>query len=466
MLSREVPPWLGARLGSLAADLAQVVGDAHVLVDRDVAAGYCTDWTGRYGGKRALVVRPANAAEVAATVDLAASHGVPIVAQGGNTGLVGGSVPNRHDCLIVSTRRLDEIGDLDLRAGQVTVGAGVTPRALEERLASTRWRFAVDLGSRDSATLGGMAATNAGGMRVFRHGTMRQQLIGLEYVAADGTVASRLRSLTKDNTGYHLTGLLCGSEGTLGLITALRLRLIARPAHRLAVLCAFDDLDDAVEFSWRLRAAVPCVEVIEYLDAACADLVHMTQRVPLPIRGQALVLVEAAGDTEPLDEVAGAIGRIEPAPLDVAFALGESQRAALWRLRDEVTLSLSRLGPVHKFDVTIPAGSLSHVRRRLEAGLATMAPRATAWWFGHVCDDNVHLNVTGPDLDAYRLEDLVVRVVVDADGSISAEHGIGIMKAPFLHLVRTAGERAHMEAIKDALDPQGILNPGVIFAKR
>ncbi|NLA37477.1 MAG: FAD-binding oxidoreductase [Actinobacteria bacterium] len=466
MLSGEVPRWLGARLGSLAADLALVVGDAHVLTDREVAAGYAVDWTGRYGAKRALVVRPATTAETSAVVDLAASYGVPIVTQGGNTGLVGGSVPNRHDSLIVSTRRLGTISDVDLRAGLVTVGAGVTVTGLTEHLKGSGWRFAVDLGSRDSATLGGMTATNAGGMRVFRFGTMRRQIVGLEYVAADGTVASHLRSLIKDNTGYHLAGLLCGSEGTLGLITALRLRLIRERTHRLAALCAFDDLDEAVEFAWQLRATAPSVEVIEYLDAACADLVHMTQRVPLPVRGQALILVEAAADTDPLDEVAGAIGRIQPSPTDVAFALGEHRRAALWRLRDEVSLALSRLGAVHKFDISIPAGTLSHVRRRLEAGLHALAPQATAWWFGHVCDDNVHLNVTGPDLETHRVEELVVQVVLDAAGSISAEHGIGVMKAPFLHHARSAGELAHMRAIKEALDPQGILNPGVIFAER
>lgn len=440
------------------------IGSDHVLVDEDVVEPYTVDWTGKWGPRRAIVARPATTAEVATVVDLAASHGVPIVSQGGNTGLVGGSVPNRHDSLVLSTRRLSDISDFDPVAGRITVGAGVTLGALSEWLAGSGWRFAVDLGARDTATLGGMAATNAGGMRVFRHGDMRRQVLGLEWVAADGRIVSPLRSLTKDNTGYHLPSLLCGSEGTLGVITALRLRLIPERSNRLTALCAFDDLDDALEFAWRLRAEAPSVEVVEYLDAACVDIVHMTLGVQLPVHGRALILLDAADDGDPLDEVAGAIGRIRPAPRDVAFAASDAQRVGLWRFREELTVVLARMGPVHKFDISVPADNISHLRARTEAGLAKLAPQATAWWFGHVCDDNVHLNVTGPDLDAERLEDLVVEVVLDAKGSISAEHGIGVMKAPFLGAARTPLEVETFRAIKAALDPQGILNPGVILA--
>lgn len=483
MVPRQNPPAdprgrrLGARLESLAADLELAIGSAGVVRDPEVAATYTTDWTGRYGPKRAVVARPTNAEEIALCLDAAASHGVAVVPQGGNTGLVGGSVPNRHDTLVLSTRRCRQIGPIDEVTGQITVGAGVTLAELNSALRGSGWRFAVDFAARDSATIGGMVATNAGGIRVFRHGSTRQQVVGLEYVAADGRIARHLDAMAKDNTGYDLKSLLCGSEGTLAVISAVRLRLIPEVGESVVALCSFADLDEAIGFAWEIRQRVPGSEAIEYLDGACADLVAMTRRVALPVRGAAMILVEAAASVAPLDDLAAGIAAAGSRPDDVAFGIEPSQRRELWRLRDELTIALAALGTVHKYDVSVPHDRISHVRERTEAGLARLAPRSTAWWFGHVCDDNVHLNLTGPELGVAHgaervdestvaprsLDELVFGFVVDAGGSISAEHGIGVHKVPYLHLARSATEIAHMRAIKAAFDPQSILNPGVIL---
>ena len=248
-------------------ELRAVVGDQHVIVDPDITASYERDWTGRYQGEASVVVRPGSTAEVAGVVRSCHDHRIAIVPQGGNTGLVGGAVPNAGQ-IVLSTQRLAAIRAIDLDAGQATVEAGVPLAVLGAALQATGWEFGVDLGARDTATIGGMVATNAGGIRVLRYGSMRANVVGLEAVLGDGSVVSRLGGLLKDNTGYDLAGLLCGSEGTLGIITAARLRLVPAWPDRLTVWVRCDSWHDAQTLAATVRREIDGIDGLEAVDAA------------------------------------------------------------------------------------------------------------------------------------------------------------------------------------------------------
>jgi FAD/FMN-containing dehydrogenase len=261
--------------------LVEIVGDDHVLTDPDLRVPYEEDWTRRFRGDARAVVRPGSVDEVARVVRWCGEHGIAIVPQGGNTGLVGGAIP--HDgAIVLSLRRLQAIRELDTAAGQVTVEAGVTLATLAAACQGSGWEFGVDLGARDSATLGGMIATNAGGTRVLRYGMMRDNLIGLQAVLGDGSQISHLGGLVKDNTGYDLAGLLCGSEGTLGIVTAARLKLVPAWPDRLTVAIACASWTDAMALANRLRREVEGLDGLEAVDAAGqrAAYTHLGLRLP------------------------------------------------------------------------------------------------------------------------------------------------------------------------------------------
>jgi FAD/FMN-containing dehydrogenase len=447
---------------SLEGELRSIVGAAHVLTDPSVRAGYETDWTGAYQGRAVAVTRPATTAEVAEVVLACARAGAAVVPQGRNTGLVGGSIPGEGgDAVILSTRRLDAAGTVDRAAGQVTVGAGTTLTAAQQIARDSGHDVPVDLAARESATIGGMAATNAGGVHVLRHGTMRRQVMGVEAVLAGGAVLSHLAGLEKDNTGYDLAGLLCGSEGTLGVLTTIRLRLVPRPAHRVTALLAWPDLATMVAGVARLRAELPGLEAAEYVVRAGVELVQAVFGVAEPFDHAypAYVVIEAAGPTDPTSDVADAVGRLEEV-LDAAVADTPRRREELWRLRELHTEALAAIGPPRKYDVTLPLDNLA----TSVAGVVTMVedhPGLSCHHFGHLGDGNVHLNVVGPA--SPELDGEVLELVAAAGGSISAEHGIGRLKRPWLHLSRSPDEIAAMRAVKAALDPDGVLNPGVLL---
>ncbi|MGH9113775.1 MAG: FAD-binding oxidoreductase, partial [Acidimicrobiales bacterium] len=258
------------------------VGEAEVVTDPDVTAAYTTDWTRRWRGTTAAVVRPASTDEVAAVVAAAREHGVGLVPQGGNTGLVGGSVPHGGE-VVLSLRRLDALGPVDLLAGQVTAGAGVTLAALQAHAAAAGMAFGVDTGARESATVGGMVATNAGGTHVVRYGAMRAQVLGLEAVLGTGQVVARLAGLVKDNTGYDLSQLLCGSEGTLGVVTRARLRLVADDPYVVVALLGLPATAGAVALAAALRRDVAEVRALELMDGASLRVVARHLHAPPPV---------------------------------------------------------------------------------------------------------------------------------------------------------------------------------------
>ncbi len=454
------------RPAGLGERLRAVVGPGHVLTDADTTAGYSVDWTGRFRGKAAAVVRPGSTDEVAAVLVACAEAGAAVVAQGGNTGLVGGSVPLAGE-VVLSLRRLDRVRAVDPVAGQVTAEAGVTIAALHSAAAGAGWDYGVDLAARDTATVGGSVATNAGGVRVVRHGDTRRQLLGVEAVLADGSVLSHLAGLEKDNTGYDLAGLLCGSEGTLAVVTAARLRLVPRHDQRVVALAAFAAADAAVAAAGTLRRTLPELDAAELMLAAGVDLVCSQLGLPRPFAAgvAAYLLVEAAGATDPTDALAAAVDGLAGV-VDVAVATDPARRVALWRYREAHTEAINALGPPHKLDVTLPAGGLSAFLAEVPGAVAAVAPEARAWLFGHAADGNVHVNVTGVAPGDEQVDDAVLRLVAAAGGSISAEHGVGTAKRRWLHLNRSPAELAAMWAVKDALDPAGILNPGCLLPPR
>jgi FAD/FMN-containing dehydrogenase len=449
-------------VGEFLTGCREALGAAHVLVDPDVTAGYATDWSGRFRGETPAVVRPGSTAEVAEVVALARRHRVALVPQGGNTGLVGGGVPLAGE-VVVSLGRLDRL-DVDETAGQATAGAGVPLAALQAGAASAGLAFGIDLGARDSATVGGMVATNAGGIHVLRHGAMRAQVVGVEAVLGTGAVVSRLAGLVKDNTGYDLAQVLCGSEGTLGIVTAARLRLVAPPGEVVTALVGIASVAAAVDAAAALRRSVAGLAALELMDGPSLRVVaaHLAAPPPVAPDAGAYLLVEVDAPTDPVPALGAALdGR--PGVLDAAVATEAADRTRLWRWREAHSEVGATLGVVHKLDVTLPIGSLAGFWAEVVERVERARPRATTLLFGHVGDGNVHVNVVGPPADDTGIDDTVLGLVVERGGSISAEHGIGTAKKAWLARDRSAAEVEAMRAVKRALDPDGILNPNVLF---
>ena len=464
-------PATPAKHDALVADLIDAVGAPHVLVDDDERAGYEIDWTGRYGGPCTAVVRPGSTNEVAAVLPLCARYGACVVTQGGNTGLVGGSVPRPTApfTVVLSTQRLDAIGEADPDALQVTVGAGATLAAVRDRVAALDLDIPVDFAARDSATIGGAVASNVGGSRVVRFGTMRHHVASVRAVLADGSVVGSLAGLPKETAGLHWPSLLAGSEGTLGVITEIRLRLVPTFANTATALVAVDGLSGAARLAGRLRCEVPSIDQLELIEPEAMRLVtgHLGRSMPLAVPpGGSYVLVECADRRDPLDDLTSALA--DPATagviVDALVTTDAAQRRQLIEHRDRLTEAIaadaSASGtPVFKLDVAVPLDRLAELVSIARTAAAADGARLIP--FGHVAEGNVHLNYLDTS-DTERIAATVLTAVADAGGTISAEHGIGIAKARWLPLIRSAGERRASNAVRAALDPGRLLNPGVL----
>lgn len=445
------------------ARLRRELGPDRILTDADLLAPYETDWTGRFTGRARAVARPRSVEEVAAVITACRLDGVALVPQGGNTGLVGGGVPRGGE-VVLATAALAAPPTVDPVAGQVTVGAGRTLGEVQRAAAAQGWRYPIDLGARDTATIGGTVATNAGGNHVLAHGMTRRHLLGIEAVFGTGAVVSHLGGLVKDNTGYDLAALLCGSEGTLGVVTELRLALVPPPEETAVALVGLDDLATAVAVTAAARRQLPELEAAEVVLADGVTLVrdHFSLAPVLDPEPPVTLLLEAAGPigagerlARHLAGVAGVRGS--------AMATDAARRSVLWRVREEHNPAINRVGPPHKYDVTLPADVLNEVVVEIRATVATLATDAHLWVFGHVGDGNLHLNVTGLATDDDRVDEAVLTLVAAAGGSISAEHGIGVAKRRWLSLARSEAEIATFRTLKAALDPDTVLNPGVLL---
>jgi FAD/FMN-containing dehydrogenase len=465
----------GQKVARVTETLVRALGRGHVLIDPDVVASYTADWTGRWQGQAALVARPGSTAEVVSVVQACRAAGMALVPQGGNTGLVGGSVPagraeggdGNTPPVIVSLVRLRRLDPVDRAAAQVTAGAGVTLSALQHHVAASGYglTFGVDLAARDSATVGGMVATNAGGIHFIRYGGMRQQVAGLELVLADGQVVERLQGLAKDNTGYDLLGLITGSEGTLAIVTAARLRLVPSQPFRVTALIGLSDTAAAVELMAALRREVAGLEAAELFYQEGLDLVCQYGGLVSPLAGPrgAYLLVECAGGddgvTDQLAQCLAAAGLED----DTAVATEAAGRQGLWAFRERHTEAVNSVGVPHKLDISLPLGALAAFVPAVHDAVAAVSSEAKVVLWGHAGDGNIHVNVMGPAPDDNAVDDAVLQLVAAMQGSISAEHGIGRAKIRWLHLTRSPADIGAMRAIKDALDPSGVFNPGVML---
>ncbi len=444
-------------------DLRDLVDPAHVLTDPEVTAGASVDWTGRFRGATPAVVRPGTPAEVAGVIGLCRAAGVALVPQGGNTGLVGGSVPLAGE-VVLSTGRLAGTSAVDADAGRLTAGAGTTIAAVQAVARSAGWAYGVDWAARDTATVGGSIATDAGGLHVVRHGSTRAQVLGVQAVLGTGAVLDDLGRLEKDATGSDLSGLMCGSEGTLGVITAARLRLVPDLPERALAALGFSSWADAVVAVGHLRRGLPGLHAAEAYGTAEAALVaeHLGAGPALDPAPPVTLLVECAGHGDQVAVLADAVDGLAGVT-GAAVADDGNRRAALWRHRESLTEAISTLGAPHKLDVSLPATALGAFADEVPRAVAAVAPDARTWLFGHLGDGNLHVNVTGVAPEDEAVDDAVLELVLDRQGSVSAEHGVGTAKRRWAARQRGEAAMVAMRTVKAALDPDGVMNPNVLL---
>jgi FAD/FMN-containing dehydrogenase len=479
-----------ARLPAPAADPAAFVAAAAALLgpkgfttDPDLLSPWLTDWRGRYIGRALGLATPASTAEVAALVRLCGEHRVPIVPQGGNSGMCGGATPDASGhAVLINTRRMDTIGPIDRATRQVTCGAGVILQTLHEAAARENLRFALTLGGKGSATVGGLISTNAGGTQVLAHGSMRAQVLGLEAVLPDGSVLNQLVPLKKDNRGFDLKQLLIGSEGTLGIVTAATLRLQPAVAARTVIWAGVDSVQTArallVHAQERADRALEGFEVIpqQALDAVLDYL--PAARAPLADAHGWHVLIELVADAGtaaalPALAEALAVSAFEAGLVaDATIAANEAQADAFWALRDAIAPAERARGPAMQHDISVPVERMADFIDYAGPLLEAEFPGTTAVGFGHLGDGNIHFHVIAPKgveagawergegkVISRRVHDLVTQW----GGSISAEHGIGQLKRDELARLGDPAALHVMRAIKAALDPQGLFNPGKLL---
>ena len=450
-----------------------------IVTDRDVIAPLETDWRGRWRGHAPLLFLPGSTAEVSAIVAAAAAIRVPLVPQGGNTSMVGGATPPADgSAAILSTRRMNAIRRLDADAGLVVAEAGLILSDLHVAALGVGRRFPLSLGAKGSAMVGGLVSTNAGGTQVLRFGTMRGLVAGIEAVLPDGQVHDGLAALKKDNRGYDLTQLLIGGGGTRGVATAATLRLVPAIAARAVAWVGLADPVAALALLRRFQAASEDVESFELLPAESlgAVLRHIPgTRAPLAGEHPWHALIEVTAADAAREPPAALIERVLAAALadglvaDATIAASEAQADAFWRIRESISEAERATGPAAQHDISVPVEAMPRFMIEAAAACEARFPGSSASGFGHLGDGNVHFHVRAPaGVDAQRwfaeeapvVTRFVDDLVVAAGGSISAEHGIGQMKLGELERLSSRARMTALRAIKAALDPHGIMNPG------
>jgi FAD/FMN-containing dehydrogenase len=461
--------------------LIDIVGERGCLFEPSDTDAYCEDWRLLYRGRTPVVVRPASTAEVAAVVRLCAQKRVPIVPQGGNTSMAAGATPSaRGDEIVLSLSRLNKIRELDPVDLTLTLDAGVTLQTAREAAAAEDCMLPLSMGSEGSAQIGGVVSTNAGGNNTVRFGNTRDLVLGLEVVLPTGQVWNGLRRLRKDNTGYCLRQLFVGAEGTLGVVTGAVLKLVPRPRDLAVAFCSVPSVQSALDLFVLCRQNyADLIQAFEYLAGSVPDLVlkHFPDvRLPLARRADHYILIELAdaspdsGLRERLEEILGKAME-KGLVLDAALAGSAAERAAVWHLREEVSDAQKREGPTVKNDVSVPVSKVPEFLTRATKACEERFPGIRVVPFGHMGDGNIHFNLLGPaggdeavfKKQDHAIVDTVNEVVRLFDGSFSAEHGIGRIKAYMMDEWRGGAELDTMRKIKAALDPLGIMNPGKLL---
>jgi FAD/FMN-containing dehydrogenase len=462
------------------AAAADLLGPRGLIRDADMIEPWLTDWRGHYTGRACAMAAPATTAELSALVKLCAQHRVPIVPQGGNSGMAGGATPDASgESLLLSLRRMNAVGAIDREGRKLTCGAGVVLQTLHEAVAAEGLRFPLTLGGKGSATVGGLISTNAGGSQVLRHGSMRALVLGLEAVLADGGTFSALTPLKKDNRGFDLKQLFIGSEGTLGIVTAATLRLLPAVAERVVIWAGVPSLAAARSLLLHCEdAAGEALEGFEVMPQACLEavLAHLPDaRAPLAERHAWYALIEVVTDASGAERLresceammAGAFERelVE----DAAIAANETQAEAFWLLRESIAPAERARGPAVQHDISVPVERMPEFVEAAVPAIEAAWPGTQAVAFGHLGDGNVHFHVIAPPGSTPReweestgkaISHQVNDLVTQWGGSISAEHGIGQLKRDELARLGDPVSLALMRQVKQALDPAGLLNPG------
>jgi FAD/FMN-containing dehydrogenase len=463
----------------LIATVVERFGAKAAITDANDIAPWLEDWRGRWRGTAAAILSPATTGEAAAIVALSHEAGVALVPQGGNTSMVGGATPPADgSALILSLRRMNRVRAIDPAANLVVAEAGVILSTLHDAVAAQGRRFPLTLGARGSATIGGLVSTNAGGTQVLRFGTMRSLVAGVEAVLPDGQIHDGLSPLRKDNRGYDINQLMIGAEGTLGVVTAATLRLVPAIAARAVAWVGLNDPAAGLALLRRLEAATGTIESFEIIPAD--SLAHVLEYLPdsqPPLSGAHSwhALIESVA-TDPDAEAPAALlerllvpelesGRID----DAVIAASEAQAEAFWRLRDSISAAERAQGPAVQHDISVPVAAMPAFMVETAAAAEARFPGTHASAFGHLGDGNVHFHVRAPasaDSARFYAEDapVISRFVHDAvvahGGSISAEHGIGQMKREELARLSSPARMEVLRAVKRALDPKGLMNPG------
>jgi len=454
-------------------ELERIIGSGNVLAGADIDARYLRDWfIPLASGSPLAVVRPSTAEEVAAILRVCNDNLVSVVPQGGRTGLTGGATPVA-DGVVLSLERLRGIEEIDSAASTMTVRAGTTLQEVQTGAEEAGFFFPLDLGARGSCQIGGNIATNAGGNRVIRYGMTRELVLGLEAVLPDGSVIGAMSKLLKNNTGYDVKQLFVGSEGTLGVVTRCILRLHAQPRSLCTALCAVNGYSQALTLlrlaKEELAGTLSAFELMwpdfyELVTSAVPGLVP-----PLAHGHGGYVLIEALGSDQPSDQLrfenvlASSVER--EIIVDAVISKSQTEAASLWKIRDASAAFPQVFWPHVKFDISIPIGDIDGFVENVKATIRNQWPTARTVTFGHIGDSNIHFNVKVGDGEQpeEEIEDLVYGAVRQWRGSISAEHGIGLLKRPYLGYTRSDTEIQLMQRMKRAVDPKGIMNPGKIF---
>ncbi len=462
------------------AAIGALLGERGFTRDPDLVSPWLTDWRGRYTGKAIGLASPASTEEVAALVRLCATHGVPIVPQGGNSGMVGGATPDESgDALVLSLRRLNRIAAIDREGRKVTCEAGVILQNLHEAAEAEGMRFPLTLGGKGSATVGGLISTNAGGTQVLRHGSMRAQVMGLQAVLADGSTFDALVPLKKDNRGFDLKQLLIGSEGTLGIVTAATLQLSPAIEERRVIWAGVPDLRTARSLLLHCQdAAGNALEGFEVMpQSTLEDVVNHLPGARQPLQEEhawhALIeIVAERGNSLNLGDLAESMleSALEQELLeDAVIAANETQAEAFWALRDAIAPAEKEKGPAVQHDISVAVEQMPEFVEHAVPQIEKSWPGCEALAFGHLGDGNVHFHVIAPrgveplewmTGDGKRISSEVYDLVTAWKGSISAEHGIGQLKRDELGRLGDPVQLAIMRQVKQALDPQGLFNPG------
>lgn len=448
---------------SLIGDLGKLLGAGGLLTGESIGARHASDASETGGTPPLAVVRPRSTEEVSAILRLCNLAGAAVVPQGGMTGLAGAANPLGGE-IALSLERMRGIEEIDTEAATMTVKAGTPLEECQKAVSEAGLFLALDLGARGSANIGGNLATNAGGIRVIRYGMAREQVLGLEAVLADGTVISNLNKMLKNNAGYDLKQLFIGTEGTLGVITRAVLRLHPPPGAITTVLCALQSYDDVVRLLRRAQGelgGIVAYEALwrEYFTFTSTALGHRFFDGDHPF----WVILETVSAQELAETFLGTC--LEDGLIADAVPAGsEAQARAMWAVREG--MALGRLPHLVTFDVSLPIARIGDYAAVCEQAIRGRWPEAHIFFFGHIGDSNLHICVSapyGPGETAHTLDEIVYGVVRDFGGSISAEHGIGTLKKDFLPCSRSPAEIGLMRALKTALDPKGLLNPGKVF---